>query len=161
MSPNDYPAPGSGQEDATGAYPPAEAAGAQYPPAPAYDAKYEPATMQIDVQRAAAIADGMMAPGVGESTTQASHRSERLDLSDWGYLLRVVMIADPKDSQPRTALDGLRYEVGSWLQRAIDQPARLEYDRRFRKDVEQQLAKFLTEHIGRFPVIKVDIQYIQ
>lgn len=149
----------------------------------------EPATMQIDYRQAAAMADdlnkggqggggggqgaGQGAPpppepissanmsAVGESTTQASHRIERLDLSDWGYLLRIVMIAEEKDPEPTNALNNLRPTIGQWLQNEISQPGRLEYDRRFRRDIEKQLAKFLTQQISRFPVIKADIQFIE
>lgn len=144
----------------------------------------EPATMQIDYRQAASMADDLVnkkaqggAPpppdppqpdvssagmnAVGESTTQASHRVERLDLSDWGYLLRIVMIADENDPEPTNALNNLRPAIGQWLKNEIGQPGRLEYDRRFRRDVEKQLAKFLTQQVARFPVIKADIQYIE
>lgn len=115
-------------------------------------------TAQIDYHAAAALAQ-RMEPGVGDSTTQAAHATERMDLSEWGYLLRIVLISDGT-SKPNVMLEGLRPTVGEWLRAEIEQPARLEYDRRFRRDVEKMLAKFLTDSIGRFPVVKVDIQFI-
>jgi len=116
----------------------------------------EPETRQIDVAQANAIAEQL-----GESTTQAAHRVERLDLSEYGFLLRVVMIAEQSDPEPRQALERLGPTVGEWLRSEIGQPSRLEYDRRFRRDIEKQLSRYLTEQISEYPVIKADVQHIE
>lgn len=165
----------------TGAYPIGDEPGAaQYdaldenrtPPGPADafpgyedggrgDQDFDPPTAQINVAQAQKLADQISAQqSAGDSTTQASHRTERLDLSDWGYLLRVNMIADPGTPEPRQALEQMAPAIGDWLRHQIQQPARLEYDRRFRVDIEKMLAKFLTERQPRFPVIKAELQYI-
>lgn len=141
--------PGAGYDGGDPYAPPASA------PA-SYELEPEPETRQIDVAQANAIAAAM-----GESTTQASHRAERLDLSEWGFLMRVVMIAGPDDPEPRRALDQLVPTIGEWLRNEVSQPARLEYDRRFRHEIQKQLSRFLTEHLVRFPVIKAELQYIE
>ena len=97
---------------------------------------------------------------VGDSTTQATHEVERLDLSDWGYLVRVVYIAS-NTIDPNQAFESLKPTIGSWLHSEIQEPNKLEYDRRFRQEIEKALARFLTESIGRIPVIKTDIQFIE
>jgi len=182
-NPYSEPIPAESWEQPTGAFSPIQRRSAAPPmeddptpggPSPAIPApksppsmEQQPATMQLNYQHAAALADqfSAVAPnpgmGVGESTTQASHRIERLDLSDWGYLLRIVMIAEQNDPGPRTSLESLSPTIGQWLQDNIDQPARLEYDRRFRRDLEKRLAKFMTQTLGRFPVIKADVQFIE
>jgi len=122
----------------------------------------EASTMQIDYDQANALARGSRGPlTAGDNTAQAAHRTERLDLSDWGFLLRVVLIADEQNHDPVGTLDRLRPTIGTWLHNEIPQPSRLEYDRRFRRDVEKGLARFLSETIGRFPIINVDIQFIE